>query len=792
MKLILKNFKCWQEKTVDLGEHGISFLNGPSGVGKTSIFDAINFAITGDGRNLTSYGSNSLRVELVDVNYQIIRTKRPNRLIFKTEEKEYEDDEAQEHINKIYSNLFSIISYINQNDTESFFKMSPTEKLEFLESLAFKNICISEKKTMIKDIIKERTTHLTKISSKLESTTHIMKNIKSVDKPCFPVKCELNREDEVIEKYTKLAISKPEKLNKVTKSIITNEQKLLEIKNNEEKINILQNEINAIDSNIHEVQANISNSQYNQEEYERLIDKNKMLNNIKKYIEILNGLIQDKNILENKKSNILEKLKIADISFPDEKEDEVISILSDLNEYLQDITTLQDLNDNIKVLNQKLDNYKQNKYNIDELTQTQNILRKKQELYMISKILLCCPECNSKLTFVNGLLQKFSDDVIEVDPTDELLLINKSIEQAKKNDENIKLLTFRIDEVNKKIHNITEKYESLQTREEVLESKNYYENYLKTNKKLKRDYDIEKESNTKMLKNIENDINQIIEKEKYYNSLITIDYNEDEHNKLIELIESINYFKKNYEKQVEMLRNFENRLEKLTIDLNHYKQSVIDKNSIIIEIKDLNIQKSRLEEEISKIIVINERINEYLVNKKEYDNWLVIFNEYKKLETEENIAKNSLNSINLLKDKFMLAESIYLNTFIKNLCEKVQSYVNLFFIDDPMTITIKPFKTVKKDTKPQINIDINYKGMECDIQTLSGGERDRLNLAFILSFSEIMESPILLLDECISSLDYINFNNVLTSLKENYKGNMILLISHQANEGVFDKIINLP
>jgi len=138
-----------------------------------------------------------------------------------------------------------------------------------------------------------------------------------------------------------------------------------------------------------------------------------------------------------------------------------------------------------------------------------------------------------------------------------------------------------------------------------------------------------------------------------------------------------------------------------------------------------------------------------------------------------------------------LAESIYLNTFIKSLCEKVQFYVNLFFIDDPMTVEIKPFKTVKKDTKPQINIDINYKGMECDIQTLSGGERDRLNLAFILSFSEIMESPILLLDECISSLDYTNFNNVLMSLKENYKGNMILLISHQANEGVFDKIINL-
>jgi len=406
-------------------------------------------------------------------------------------------------------------------------------------------------------------------------------------------------------------------------------------------------------------------------------------------------------------------------------------------------------------------------------------------------MLLCCPECNVKLTLNNGILKKFSDDFIDSDPSDELSVIEKQIEKARKNEDAIKLLNFKIQETNDKIHRIMEKYESLQTKSEVLESKIYYENYLRTNKKLKREYDVEKDSNLKLLKNVETDINQIFEKEKYYNSLITIDYDENEHNKIIKLIENINYSKKTYEKQIEMLSGFESRLDKLSLDLNHYKQSILDKNDVITEIKDLTVQKYRLEEEITKINLINQRINEYITNKKEYDNWLVVFNEYKKLQNEESEAKDNLNSINLLKDKFMLAESIYLNTFIKSLCEKVQFYVNLFFIDDPMTVEIKPFKTVKKDTKPQINIDINYKGMECDIQTLSGGERDRLNLAFILSFSEIMESPILLLDECISSLDYTNFNNVLMSLKENYKGNMILLISHQANEGVFDKIINL-
>jgi ABC-type transport system involved in cytochrome bd biosynthesis fused ATPase/permease subunit len=108
-----------------------------------------------------------------------------------------------------------------------------------------------------------------------------------------------------------------------------------------------------------------------------------------------------------------------------------------------------------------------------------------------------------------------------------------------------------------------------------------------------------------------------------------------------------------------------------------------------------------------------------------------------------------------------------------------------------MVVNIKPFKMVKKDVQPQINLEIGYKGMDCDISTLSGGERDRLNLAFTLSFSELMNTPVLLLDECISSLDYGNFNNVLGSLKDNYKGKLIVLISHQANEGLFDKTIEL-
>jgi ABC-type transport system involved in cytochrome bd biosynthesis fused ATPase/permease subunit len=81
--------------------------------------------------------------------------------------------------------------------------------------------------------------------------------------------------------------------------------------------------------------------------------------------------------------------------------------------------------------------------------------------------------------------------------------------------------------------------------------------------------------------------------------------------------------------------------------------------------------------------------------------------------------------------------------------------------------------------------------MTGDLSYLSGGEKDRVNLAFTLAFSELVNNRILLLDECISSLDAETTNVVLENLKEKYRGKLVLLVSHQANIGFFDSVINI-
>ena len=64
MLITLNNFKCWKQLEYDLGNQGITLLSGKSGVGKTSIIEAIIFALFGTGRKITKIGEKSCSVKL--------------------------------------------------------------------------------------------------------------------------------------------------------------------------------------------------------------------------------------------------------------------------------------------------------------------------------------------------------------------------------------------------------------------------------------------------------------------------------------------------------------------------------------------------------------------------------------------------------------------------------------------------------------------------------------------------------------------------------------------------------
>jgi ATP-binding cassette subfamily B protein len=77
------------------------------------------------------------------------------------------------------------------------------------------------------------------------------------------------------------------------------------------------------------------------------------------------------------------------------------------------------------------------------------------------------------------------------------------------------------------------------------------------------------------------------------------------------------------------------------------------------------------------------------------------------------------------------------------------------------------------------------------ISTFSGGEGDRLSLAFTCAVAEFSECPLLFLDECISSLDVELRDRVIRTLRSVVKNKFVIVVCHDTLDGLFDKIVSV-
>jgi ABC-type Mn2+/Zn2+ transport system ATPase subunit len=127
-----------------------------------------------------------------------------------------------------------------------------------------------------------------------------------------------------------------------------------------------------------------------------------------------------------------------------------------------------------------------------------------------------------------------------------------------------------------------------------------------------------------------------------------------------------------------------------------------------------------------------------------------------------------------------------LEGIIESINEHAKIYIDRMF-DLPISVRIKNVKTVGKVSKLQLNTVIEYQGYTYDsVDELSGGERQRCELAFLLAVGDIMNTPILMLDECLNNLDSTINTEVITYLRSICINRLILIISHEAVRGIFD------
>jgi DNA repair exonuclease SbcCD ATPase subunit len=290
-------------------------------------------------------------------------------------------------------------------------------------------------------------------------------------------------------------------------------------------------------------------------------------------------------------------------------------------------------------------------------------------------------------------------------------------------------------------------------------------------------------------------------------SLSGTSLSDDESIPILKTEEELRQIINDYEMLYNNITNINTQCSSLIEENNILQTSITQQNNQHIDIydniKDIVLLSESLEninneirmfeirkDEQSFILQNITKYQEYIIKKKEYKEKE---EHVKRLSTELTINRKKYGASTLFKEKIAHAESIALSNIISSITTHVQLYLNIFFTDNPIAVNLVAFKELKnKEKKPQLNIEINYKGMEnIGFEDLSGGELARLNIAFTLAFSEIFNSPLIMLDESMSSLDEINSSNVIEGIKDNFKGKLCIIVAHQTVEGMYDNVINL-
>jgi exonuclease SbcC len=810
MKIRMKDFLCYSDSTFDFGESGVALLSGPSGAGKTSILRGIFFALFGEGNKLQACGSTSCRVELEFDGIKIIRTKRPNRLVVNDV---FEDESGQSFIDKMFGETFKISGYIQQNNLNSFILMSPIDKLAFLEKFAFRDVDLAKIKARCKAYITQTSDALVAVGSQLDMAKKVLEKMELPEEKMFPLKCKKPEREKAIKnekiklKNCHTLINRSARNSKIISQEIS-DTRVLEatLKARTEALLDLEKTLLVLDEEIAK-SVYIGDDALNslEESLTQVVamrDIKTLEKQIKTDFEKLNKMKEDEESIMNKRIE-----ECIETEWKEYTKEDLVSTIEDLKKCLIDVTKIQALKDDIKNLACLcLEKHETNK---KELENKESELERTQTLYdklLAQQSSYSCPSCSVKVRLVNEELILASDEVIEADLDilkDEISKLKKNISRLQKivRDEENKIDRKIINE--SEIDKISSTYEELPSLEEVRGDLEYLRNYQATQTELEKkkkslEKDI-KEGNfsssyftfKKGVEKMEIKLNSL--REKVGNNIPETDEEElrDLINNQKQKRDNMCSAKKRKEETSNAITNckkiLENASEKHIKDYGSVKDTKeLERNASIEEdkLQDLEIKKKKHEENLKGV----EEWERYQSSLEDYRGWEL---KIEKLETEEKVALKEHASATKLKDKILEAESMAMINIIDSINSHARVYLDCFFPVDPISVNLQTFKETKKSTKPQINIEIEYKGMESDLNMLSGGELSRVVLAYTMALAEMFNTPLLLLDECTASLDQELSEIVFSAIKENFNGKMTLLIAHQVVTGSFDKMIRL-
>ena len=797
LDLCLTNFRCWESKNISIPSSGICLINGKSGKGKSTILNSILYAITGKIKNITTINKKSTKVSIKIDNITITRSRGPNRLTVERDGKIYENDDAQSIINSLFGEEFANTSYIDQDNINSFVSLSPSDKMEFLEKLLLNNYDINDIKEKIRaEISNTKSQHTTEESKQntLESLIKTMNLIEQDNLIIDKVKINKTNFSKILEKIKsnhniseknikilKIKIKKLEEEHLLFSKYIE-QRKRVDFQIEDIESNPLYEEFNKLDS--------LSLSLESLEESKNSYLKNKEYIILNEKFEELTKKYKDLKELNDKEIDYLQK--------EIEKENQISIIRSVSKNRVSELQKCLDIIDNIAILEEELsvntnfedeiekEEQKYNSYN-------ETLLKKKQLLSNLEKSYVC-PSCNKFLKIQNEKLilsQSVSNTDIpslksDIEELKELIKVSElNIQSYKKN-------SIIYQQKEEKYNSLFDKLDLLRKdiecdKEKILEEVDFMNNHLNNLAEL-----------TKKLNLLNND--KLIENIKKELSIVTLKLS-----KLDYKCDTVNHINndKDYEECIKKISFINEKIVQIKKLIEKHKNLINEQESIKESYKENKDYSELLKTEREKIESYSDKLDTYKLYINQLNTWERNEKENEKYkEIKKNIEYCSLNKQKLserlrclvkLREHVKNSEQKCISDFIESLNDHASIYIEHFFPDEDIKVELKTIQESKSTGKEKIslNFSLTYRQINGDLSYLSGGEKDRVNLAFTLAFSEIINNRVLLLDECISSLDAETTSIVIENLKEKYKGKLVILVSHQANLGFFDKVIEI-
>ena len=855
MKLTLKNFRCFPSLTLDLPDKGIVLLWGNSGVGKSSILKAIHFVLFGKELKVITLGEKKCSVSLTleDPTYgqwEITRTKGPTHLRLTTLEGKFEDDVAQQMILSRFGDHFVLTNYIAQKSVNSFFGLSNTEKTAFLHHLTIQQFDIDSFKGKIKHKIKDRRTALTRLSSEV-ATYRVMFDEECkegvLEEPFFPLKLvtadastsiqeriqatldeeeerrsknelklkkDIEREKTLQEEHTRYQQSRP---------LLLQLQESLARKQDELRLqrDSLPEEVDASECIQSKRSLETRLKQLKQiEEYLRTkqqydTQRAYLIDSLEERMDTVQTEIESLSPVDPDRISVLQRL----LSFRQQQ----TSYLKQLNKWVEeneeDFTPFQTIEGVKDYLNGLLSGYAEEleEFDTSEDYSTRNKMEVteldlKQKIKDIETQLkgqrLCCPGCKLNVLVKQNALVPFDTVKLEKEKNDTNTLLKQQQKQ-------ISILSAAIQQ---KEENRSSVQTDIQSAKGLLGKYRDLEALHSSREDTRSEKEIQQEINditsvTERRKNLEKDlhsltlqlqrIDQHVSLTKFavkppigivINSL-TIEQvqqeTEEGWKELGTLQSKLSELEEIQQKREDILRQIKS-IEK-EISNAEQQQSVYE--AYVSQEEQLQLIRKSITDREGKAEKFEKRlrsVEKYHLQKEKYDRQQRIKSQLEQSQQREKIAQRALAKAEELIECVQQAENITLENCLAQINAEVDDYMTRFFEDSDFQMSLFTYRESKDgDKKACIDIRIQREGEQYGIDSLSGGEFDRACLALFLAFNKVANREMIMLDECLSSLHSEAVEDIIEMIKEKFTDRLVLMTLHQANTGLFDRVIDV-